>query len=147
MYLLRYLDKGGDFKIAVVYEDGKSGYFSDTFEAVHEGDGRAFCQYGLKIGTIAKDGDLYSNSVYRFDTAEMDFGLRGRKTLRNLRFEGEGEISVTVKNGTGKRTRRLTFKNGVAVWNVRERGERFGFYIQLEKRARVKKLTAEIEYL
>ncbi len=147
MYLLRYLDKGGEFKIAVVYEDGKSGYFSDTFEAVHEGDGRAFCQYGLKIGTIAKDGDLYSNSVYRFDTAEMDFGLRGRKTLRSLRFEGEGELSVTVKNGTGERTKRLTFTNGVAVWNVRDRGERFGFYIQLEKGARVRKLTAEIECL
>lgn len=147
MYLLRYLDQSGVFKIAVVYEDGKSGYFTDTFDAVHEGDGRAFCQYGLKIGTVARGGKLTSASGYLFDTSEMDFGLRGRKTLRCLRFEGEGAMSVTVKTATAERTKRLEFTNGVAVWRVRERGEAFAFGIRLEKGARVRKMAAEIECL
>ena len=147
MYLIRYLDQDGTFKIAVVYEDGKSGYFTDTFDAVHEGDGRAFCQYGLKIGMITRNGKLTSTSGYLFETADMDFGLLGRKTLRCLRFEGEGAMTVTVKTASGERTKRLEFSNGVAVWKVRERGEAFRFGIRLENGTRVRKMTAEIEYL
>lgn len=147
LYILRFLDAREGFKIAVLYEDGKSGYFSDTFNVVHNSDGQAFCQYGLNIGTIAKDGDLYAGSVYDFSVGKTDFGLRSRKLLKSLRFEGEGAMSVSVIVDGETKTKRLYFVEGVAIWKLRERGTRFGFGIQPEKGARIRKMTAEIEYL
>lgn len=144
-YLLRYTDVDGYNRCVAVAADGKSGYFVSDKEGLSQCGGAALCRLQNIVYAVSDDGSTVPADGYRFTTQDTDFGVAGRKTLRKLRFEGEGSFHLDVFcDNAYKMSKILDFANGVVETDVLERGENFYFTFLLGKRTHIRKVTAEI---
>lgn len=96
---------------------------------------RYFCTPDLN-GEYGYDG--------RFNGAETNFGIGGRKRVKKLYFFGQGKFTFTMKNGGRTLQRSLTFKNGRVEVPMSECGDSFVFDFLLEKGTRIDKVIADM---
>ena len=142
--LMRYMTENG-YKTLVAYEDGKDSFYMDELPAL-SGEEGGRCLFTDENGVICSLSDTGENGFEsRFLGAETDLGIAGRKTLTNLRFEGKGSFSLTLKNGGRTFKREVEFQDGVAEVKLSERGERFAFDMLLKHGAEISAMTAEVK--
>ena len=70
------------------------------------------------------------------------FGVAGKKLLCRLRFRGEGTFTLTMKVNGRTVTREMAFENGVAEWEMAERGEKFAFGFALGRASKITDMQA-----
>ena len=144
-YAVWYLDLNGEKKQVVCRADGADGYFSFPLDGMYDSGGVGLCRYQDAMYCVAEKGETADGASYHFETAALDFGVRGRKTLRSLRLEGEGNCYVQVKADGRMDARALAFENGVAEAAFGDlRGERFAFMFELENGAAIGKLRVRL---
>ena len=143
--LIQYYDTQNSLKELVVYEDGKSGYFSTFKAALTECGDKAFCYVDDCVQVACFDGDLPELYKYNFETGEMDFGVIGQKVLQKLRFKGLGSFDFEIRCIDEVVKQTLVFEDGVAEMNFSWRGERFAMKFFLHKGAKIEGL--EVEFL
>ena len=76
---------------------------------------------------------------------ETDFGYVGRKTVRKVRFFGEGEVDIVVESGQRSIQKHLCFEDGVAELKMLLCGEKFEFYFSMERASKVTEVVVEFE--
>ena len=148
-FLLQFIDKSDKEQVGVFHSDGENGYFAfenTKIDGLSFVDGKTYCQNGDDVYWIVADGELPIRETYSFVT-ELDFGVTGRKTLKNLTIEGKDKISLTVKSEFGERTWETDLKDARDRLKIGLRGEWFSLRFSLRKGAQVRKVEAEIEYL
>lgn len=137
---LRYVDGEGVSRVLAAHEDGKSLYYAIAADGLSGGGGRALARYTGKIVCL-DDGGALPTRTDTFQTAALDFGTTKRKRLIRLYFEGTGNFSVTLQNGTRSVRRTVRLTNGRAEQVFDERGESFYLTIALQRGARVDGMT------
>lgn len=142
-FLMRYLDSSGEMKVVLIREDG-TGYYISDLDGLSEFNKKPLCRVDGFISILSYDGCLPSGEEYYFTTGELDFGLRGRKHLKKLYFEGDGSFLCRVWQGESYREEELSFVNGRACMCVGECGESFSITLCLYKGAEIRKMRAEI---
>ena len=123
--------------------EGKDGYFMSNFEGLSEHNGKTLCRYLERVGTPMSEGVLPSGEEYYFLSEKLDFGKKGRKTLTALKFEGTGGFACDVYVDGKAFSQRMSFHDGVAVWDKPLRGREFQLRFSLSNGAEIRRLTAE----
>ncbi len=148
-YLLRYQDQDGADRSVVLYPDGEYGYYTTCFKGLGNYHGTIFCVYDNLLHQIEENVAMPSSEVRYFHSLEQDFGVKGKKTLKALHFEGEVSFAVDIYvDGVRKIYKRfLRFEDGKATLKLNLRGEKFVVRFWVFTNASVRKMTAEVEYL
>ena len=146
-FILRYQDKSGESRSAVLNKDGKSGYFIFDAVGLNGFDGKAFCDSEGYIQTFSADGDLPATASYYFLSRYLDFGEVKPKTLRSLTLDGNGSFTLNVIEAGTKKTFAVDLSNGRKTLPVMMNGERFQLEFLLNKGAALKKVIADVECL
>jgi hypothetical protein len=146
-YILQYQDlRQGVRRSVAIHEDGKSGYFISDREALSYGYGRTLCKNNShEICYLAENGSLAYNESYFFESQRTDLGVAGRKTVRKIRVEGEGNITLYLRTGLRQCAVQGKITNGVLEHKVRLRGDEFSFYIVLNGGACVRSVRVDFE--
>jgi hypothetical protein len=139
--LIRYADKVKGAVTLVLAADGKSGYFCSYLNGLSRTDQYAMCVAEGVVKYVDCDGDLYGGEEYCFQTECLDFGVVGKKNLKSLCFEGEGEMTVQVDDGQTIKQKAVKFIDGKAVVRMGLVGESFALRFTLKKGAIVRKLA------
>jgi hypothetical protein len=145
-YYLSFISENGQRRAVVV--DGETGLGYETFalESVGVLNGDAVCTVDGKIMRMSENGELLPGESARFFASDIDFGVRGRKTLKTLELYGTGTATVCVSCGLKKKSKTVVLDKNPKL-NISWKGESFGLEILLEKGARMTGATAEIVYL
>ena len=148
--LVRYVDNNMEDKTVALYPDGEYGYFTTVLKGVGEYKGKTFCLYKNKFYNV-KDGEILPSGEFRyFRSVTQDFGVKGRKTLKKLHFEGEFSAHFDVYVDGVKKVdaafARFEDKNKL-TFDLDLRGEEFSFVIYIASKAKLWRLTAEVEYV
>ena len=148
-YLLRYQDQDGADKSVVLYPDGEYGYYTTCFKGLGDYKGQTFCIYDNLLYNIGENVSMPSGETRYFHSLEQDFGIKGKKTLKALHFEGDVSLAVDIYvDGVRKIYKKfLAFEDGKATLNLDMRGEKFVVRFWAFTNASVRKMTAEVEYL
>ena len=148
-YLLRYQDQDGVDKSVVLYPDGEYGYYTTCFKGLGRYRGRVFCVYNNLLYIIEENVSMPSGEFRYFHSVEQDFGVKGKKTLKSLHFEGEGALAVDIYADGERKIYKtyLSFEDGKAVLNLNMRGEKFVVRFWVFTNSSIRKMTAEVEYL
>ena len=140
---IRYFDETNTGRTIVIYEDGKSWYFTGEMRGLGQADGRAMALNNKMIAFLDDDGPLPIDNEFYFNDCETDFGTEKRKRVTKIRFEGKGVFDFTLRNGFRTVTKRLTFEDGKATLDLQERGTRFTLDFTLQQGARIDSMTVE----
>jgi hypothetical protein len=146
MPLFRYKQDNGEYKTLAIRADGSTFYMMDLEGLSHGENGKVlFVDSGKRLCQLAdaNQGEIWFSGY--FSTVDTDLGYVGLKTLRKLRFFGEGEVEVSLWNGIHNINKNLTFENGIAEWKMTERGETFRFYFTLQRATKIREVHAEFE--
>ena len=146
-YFLVYTDKDGSKKGLVVDAESGEGYFSFAPTGTTEYRALAFCQSGGKVCVLSKLGELPADEESSFCASGFDFGLRGKKRLKRLILQGEGEMQLSLSDGVNTQSFAGSFENGRMELRPSLRGESFSLKIVLGRSAQVRALTAEAQAL
>ncbi len=142
-FLIRYTDNGGERRIVVIRENG-TGYYISDFDGLNEFNNKPLCRVDGFLSVIDPDGELPLGEEYYFATEEVDFGLPGRKYLKNLYFEGDGIFRCYIWQGDSVREEEVVLINGWGRLPVGECGERFRFTFYLDRGTQIRKMRAEV---
>ena len=141
-YLVQYTDYFGQERGVAIAADGKSGYFTDVRTGLSQCGGLALCVADGYVCALSESGPLGGGESYEFTTQRTDFGVRGRKTLKCLRFEGDGFINAYVYVNGFVKSEWLQFQGGVATMDLRAVGDTFYFTFLCEKDTCIRRITA-----
>ncbi len=144
-YFVQYLDKSGTERAVAVDAEQEEGYYFFTTEGLSSDRGKTFCRYEGLPHVLHARGELAIDEEYLFEAMGLQFGVAGKKALKELTFEGEGTMRVAVDNGRRWREVSLRFVDGRASWNPRMRGENFCLRFRLKKGACVRAVIAKVE--
>ena len=142
-YFLRYLHRDGFMHSLAVALDGKDWDTCFDLAGLHKGfDAPLFVRNRVlyRLGGALPVGE---NSL--FESVDMDFGVRGRKTLRYLELLGEGEIVLLVYADKRNMERKISFNGKSVRVPLDLRGESFAFRFVLKENAVVYGLRVEME--
>lgn len=142
-YVLQYTDIYGENRGVAIAADGKSGYFVSVREGLSFSAGMGLCKSDGYVYRLSESGSLGNGESYKFVTDKTNFGVFGKKTLKKLRFEGEGSVHVYAYGDKLLKNEMLHFENGVAEMHLRAVGEEFYFDFYLNQGARIRHMTAE----
>ena len=140
---IRYYDKNNEGKTIVIYEDGKSWYFTGEMRGLSQADGRAMALNNTMLAFLDDNGVLPIDKQYYFNDCETDFGTSKRKRITKIRFIGEGVFDFTLRNRGRIIEKSFTFKDGYAEFDLQERGDKFGVDIRLYQGAKVHEMAVE----
>lgn len=147
-YVVEYLDNRlHEVRTVAVREDGEDGYDLDCLVGLQACDGGAVCATDGYFLWLRTDGRLPQGAKACFESAESDWGLRGRKVLKRLELDAEGSFSVEVFNGKTWRKKDVRNARGRVVWKIFERAERFAFRFTFADDARIKSVAVELEQI
>ena len=140
---LGYYTKDGVVTL-VLYADGKSCYYAEELAALSKGiNGTGlFADYAISVCRMEENGE---NILVGRLVVATDFGVSGYKTLRKLRFEGEGQFELVVRADKRKLKRKVVFVNGEAEIDISERGKNFSFSFLFLKKSVIRKWFAEFK--
>jgi len=144
--IFRYKQDNDEYKTLAIRADGSTCYMVDMEGLSHGENGKVlFVDAGKRLYQLAdaNQGEIWFSGY--FSTVDTDLGYVGLKTLRKLRFFGEGEVEVSLWNGIHNINKNLTFENGIAEWKITERGEMFRLYITLHRATKIREVHAEFE--
>ena len=144
--LFRYQQLNGEYKTLAIRADGSAFYMMDLNGLGYGQNGKVlFVNSGKDLYQLAEPGQgtVWINGI--FSTVETDFGYSGRKTVRKLRFFGEGEAEVMLGSEGRSVSKKLVFKKGVADWTVAQCGETFAFHFTLGRASKVKGVNVEFQ--
>lgn len=146
MPLFRYKQLDGIFKTLALRADGGAYYMPDLAGLSQAENGKVlFVDGQKKLYHLVEPGNgLIWPSGY-FNTVMTNLGYNGRKTLRNIRLYGEGEVEVGLISERRSFSKWLYFQNGTLEWKVCEPGEEFGFYFTLGRQSKLKEMVVEFE--
>ncbi len=145
-YFVRYTDKDGEKKTVVIDPKQESGYFLPDLKGLTACFGELlFVSDGI-IQRVQVGEELFDDEICQFTSVGVGFGIHGRKRIRSVTIEGEGEARFGVYDGQNWREWDLRFENGVASVKNAGFGERFSFRFILNGTSVVKKMTVETEY-
>ena len=131
--------------IAIDAESGK-GYETATVNGLFGNNTTAIGVCGNTVYTLAKDGVLPSGQEAVF-AVQTDFGVQGVKTVRKMRFAGEGTFTITLANGQKSWRREIQFVDGRAEVRLAMRGENFALSIQPKGGCEISELRVSIQTL
>lgn len=146
-YVLTYTDERDGLKTVVLDVESGEGCFAFVPTGLGGGDGVALCAYGNKVRRLCLGGDLPDGEERIFTAHGVEFGNVGVKTLKTLAFTGDGEFTMTVKNGKKEKNFAVVLKNGRACVRVDMRGRAFDLAFVLQKGAAVRSVAADVEIL
>lgn len=102
---------------------------------------------GMFLSFNLHSGDMPSKESYWFTSRWMDFGNPEKKIVKKLTFEGEGQVTVTLNSEGGNRTYTLDFTNGAVSIEPLLKIANLQFHFVLSKKAKLKNVRAQIEFL
>ena len=79
-----------------------------------------------------------------FESVNVDFGIRGKKTLRRLSFSGVGSFSLRLHCDGRFVTYVVPFINGTASLELDMRGESFAFSFVISPASALRSVSADI---
>ena len=140
---IRYETSAGK-RTLVLASDGKDCYYADDLTALSyvERANALFVDEEYLICRLTDAGKQARKGVFKTET---DFGVSGYKTLRKLRFEGEGAFILTVEADKRKRMRKVTLEDGFAEVELSERGKTFKISFSASDKLTLRKLSAELK--
>lgn len=145
--LISYMDEDGELCTVAVNPEKKEGYFVTPLRALTECNGRSLCMLGNKIMQLDDPGETPQGESCFFETKEIDFGDKEKKTLQALRFKGKGSVTLQVFCDGKEKECALEFVDGEASCSPTLRGKKFCFRFTLEKDARIESMAAEVLFL
>jgi len=132
--------------LAVDLETGKG---DETFvmNGLYSWNGKTLFGKDGVLYKIVKYGDLPTGEKAEFTVEKTDFSVRGSKTLKALRFCGEGSFDLTVTGG--KKTKRISvlFEGGLARVPLAIRATDFTIAIEPHAGVKIRNMTAELQTL
>ncbi|MBQ7948285.1 MAG: hypothetical protein IJ284_00845 [Clostridia bacterium] len=143
--IFQYQDNENVKKIAWLNKDEKSMTFLHEIMGVAVGgNGEALVLDKKRtLWRLSDKGNIWYSGA--FTAADTDFGFAGRKTLRKIRLEGTGSVTLTLTNGKRSWVRAFDLSNGFAEAELSERGERFGLSFALDRESTLVKMRVEFE--
>ena len=145
-YFASYTDKENVKRTAIIDAESGMGYEQIAFSGLFSNNATVIGVYETTVYQLACDGVLPTGQEGVF-VAETDFDVRGIKTIRKLRFMGEGAFDITICNGRNTLKKSVELVNGSAEIRVDLRGERFSLSIQPSANCEIRKLCATIQTL
>ncbi len=147
--LMRYKRRDGSDDCVALCPGGEYGYHTTCFFGLGNYRGVAYCVYDGYLYTI-NDGVTMPDGEYRyFRSVAQDFGIKGRKTLKTLCFEGAGTFAIDVYVDGVKRMDRkfLKYENGEVSLPLDFRGEKFEFVFWVNTDSCMRRLIGAVEYV
>lgn len=145
--LISYTNEQGELCTVAINPEKKSGYFVTPLRALTECGGRTLCVIGNKIMQLDEKNDALAGVSCVFQTAEIDFGEKEKKTLKSIRLKGKGSLLLLVCCDGRTKQQMLEFVDGEASFSPMMRGEKFSFRFTLGKDSRVEGMAAEVAFL
>ena len=143
LVIFSYQKEGGAQKRLVLYDDGKSGYFTEEYGSL---SGNEYTYLNGKFYLFAKDNEeIIRKQQPSFSSKEIALESPKNKRLKRLLLKGEGSVTVGVQSGERERKYSLVFHNGVARTRLLDRGKEFILHFYLDAGSFVS--GAEIEYV
>ncbi len=146
-YFLAYTDKDGVRRGLVLDAESGAGYFAFAPKGTTEYRALSLCQSDGKVCVLSQSGELPNGEESVFCASGFDLGLRGKKRLKRLTLQGEGEIKLLLSDGVNTQSFAGSFENGRMELRPSLRGESFSLRIVLGRGAQVRSLTAEAQAL
>ena len=142
-FLLVYKEANGSDKCVVAYEDQDDGYFSFIPSKLSDCIGTALCGCDGQIWELWVGGEMPNVGYRRFTVKELPFEEEGARVITKIRFEGEGELRVNLKNDGNSQTFYVTMTNGVGEYALRTFGKEFSITIDLYDNTLIRTMTLE----
>ncbi len=143
-YAAKYTDKRKGVRTVALDIDGDgSEIFTSSMLCGTEGE--VFTQNGLILYRVDKTGDLPAGEQCKFLSEEVDFGSTEEKAISKLVLEGEGNFTLTVRSNCGVRTVDVDLSDGEITLKPMIKGRAFAFEFILEKGAKIRKMSVEVE--
>lgn len=142
-YFLRFTAEDGEERGVVVDGESEEGYFAFAAKGLSSWRGKTYCFIDSAFHIVKPNAELPLSAKHSFVAENISFGAEGLKTLKTLRFFGEGRIVVTLSNGRRSKRTELTLGGGFADMRAYMRGERFTLSIVLKTGALLSGLQAE----
>ena len=145
-YFVAYTDKENVKRTIAIDAESGIGYEHIAFNGLFGNNTTAIGVCGTTVYQLAYGGELPTGQEGVF-VAETDFDVRGIKTIRKLRFVGEGSFEIAISNGRNSLEKSLELANGSAEMRVDLRGERFSLSIRPSANCEIRELSATIQTL
>ncbi len=142
-YFVRYMTTSGEYTVAALSADEKSGYFLGDRIALSECRGEAmFTEQGC-LYTLREDGDLTPLDRFVFEGEETDLGTQKPKRLKKLRLEGEGYGALAVYCDGNVWAYSFTFDGSVAEISLGLRAKKLKIVFFPQRGMTLRKMTVE----
>ena len=141
--IIRYRTAWSTYNLLYVSADGKDCFYSADAEAMTGGDmGEVLFRRNTSVANLV--AGVSSRGLAQF-RASTDFGVKGRKRLKKLIFDAEGEFSVSVESKNVIMSKDLLVEeNGLTEVELPLYGEEFLLTIYLYSGAVIRGMTAEL---
>ena len=141
--IIRYRTAWSTYNLLYVSADGKDCFYSADAEAMTGGDmGEVLFRRNTSVANLV--AGVSSRGLAQF-RASTDFGVKGRKRLKKLIFDAEGEFSVSVESRNVIMSKDLLVEeNGLTEVELPLYGEEFLLTIYLYSGAVIRGMTAEL---
>lgn len=143
-YFLRYYNENGAPVSLAINLDGGNWSYCFDLPMLSEGfDAPVF----VNVQTLFRLGSAYLPGRVKsvFQSVDTDFGIRGRKTLRRLRFSGDGCVVAYIYCDGRSVKRIVEFSGGQASVDLCARGELFSFTFEIKQDTVLRSMSAELE--
>ena len=148
--LLRYVNNNRENKTVALYPDGEYGYFTTFMRGLGTYKGQTFCLFNNKFYNVMEGATIPSGEFRYFRSVAQDFGVKGRKTLKSIHFEGDKTAQFDLYVDGVQKVHNAHAKydeNGQASFHLDLRGEEFSFVIYVSTGSKLWRMTAEVEYV
>jgi hypothetical protein len=145
-YLVRYTDRKNVKKLLVIDAISENGYFAFS-DAVGLSNvyGGVICYSDKTVKMFSKDGDLPDGEKSIFQASSVDFGVRDRKLVREIRLKGVGGGTLTLESEETNESTSFVFSDGFAKIATACRGDLFNLTIDLDEHTKICEIEIALE--